>query len=161
MKLFTRKQQPSVREEQNTVDLTSKATVQEFLDGFRLRDVDAAMSVVDHEARVNIYPLGVRDGGESELRSLLTGTVNAFPDLRLTVKELIEVGALVVAEIKVEGTQAADYLGAINQEKHLDVDQGWRFTVDDGRIAGVDAYWCQNQLYRRLAVKRLDQVAIV
>jgi hypothetical protein len=25
----------------------------------------------------------------------------------------------------------------------------------------VQAYWCQNQLYRRLAVKRLDHVAIV
>ena len=60
-----------------------------------------------------------------------------------------------------EGTQAADYLGAINQEKHLDVDQAWRFTVAGDRITGVDAYWCQNQLYRRLAVKRLDQISLV
>jgi hypothetical protein len=25
----------------------------------------------------------------------------------------------------------------------------------------VSAYWCQQQLYRRLAVKRFDQVALV
>jgi ketosteroid isomerase-like protein len=71
------------------------------------------------------------------------------------------VGDVVLAEVSIEGTQAADYLGVINQEKHLDVDQAWRFTVENGSITTIQAYWCQNQLYRRLAVKRLDQIAIV
>jgi len=31
----------------------------------------------------------------------------------------------------------------------------------DGRIVAIDAYWCQQQLYRRLGVKRFDQIAIV
>jgi hypothetical protein len=30
----------------------------------------------------------------------------------------------------------------------------------DGLITEVTAYWCQAQLYRRLAVKRYDQIAI-
>jgi hypothetical protein len=79
----------------------------------------------------------------------------------VTVRDVIETGQVVTAEFKVEGTQAADYLGVVNQEKHLDLDQAWRFTVTGDRITGVQAYWCQNQLYRRLAVKRLDHVAIV
>ena len=29
-----------------------------------------------------------------------------------------------------------------------------------GVITGVTAYWCQQQLYRRLAVKRFDAIAI-
>ena len=29
-----------------------------------------------------------------------------------------------------------------------------------GRDHGVTAYWCQQQLYRRLAVKRFDAIAI-
>ena len=29
-----------------------------------------------------------------------------------------------------------------------------------GLITGVTAYWCQAQLYRRLAVKRYDEIAI-
>jgi hypothetical protein len=32
--------------------------------------------------------------------------------------------------------------------------------VDGGAITQVTAYWCQQQLYRRLAVKRFDQIAI-
>ncbi len=66
-----------------------------------------------------------------------------------------------VTELKLEGTQAADYLGAINQEKHLDVDQVWRLQIEDGAVTSITGYWDQNMLYRRLAVKRLDRVAIV
>ena len=38
--------------------------------------------------------------------------------------------------------------------------QAWRFVAVGGLITGVDAYWCQAQLYRRLAVKRYDEIAI-
>jgi hypothetical protein len=33
--------------------------------------------------------------------------------------------------------------------------------VSGESISAVTVYWCQNQLLRRLAVKRTDQVAIV
>ena len=32
--------------------------------------------------------------------------------------------------------------------------------VTDGLITAVTGYWDQNKLYRRLAVKRLDRIAI-
>ncbi|HEY0449988.1 nuclear transport factor 2 family protein [Actinophytocola sp.] len=140
---------------------TPADTVRAFLNALALRDVDAAMSVVDGSVTVTVHPLGVRDGGSADLRAMLAELVAAFPDLRLTVRQVVETGRVVTAELKVEGTQATDYAGVVNQEKHLDVDQAWRFTVRDDHIAGLDAYWCQNQLYRRLAVKRLDQIAIV
>jgi ketosteroid isomerase-like protein len=140
---------------------TPGGTVTAFLTAFGLRDVDAAMAVVSAAVSVDVHPLGVADGGADDLRTVLTGIVTAFPDLHLTVLGVIETGQVVTAELKVEGTQAADYIGVVNQEKHLDVDEAWRFTVRDGAIVALDVYWCQNQLYRRLAVKRLDQIAIV
>jgi steroid delta-isomerase-like uncharacterized protein len=160
MKLFTRKDQA---EDQAgaAAEVTPARTVSAFLTAFGKRDVGAALSVVDDAVRVDIHPTGLREGGQADLRAFLTETATAFPDLLVTVKNLIETGSVVTAELKVEGTQAAGYLGAINQEKHLDVDQAWRFTVSGDRITGVDAYWCQNQLYRRLAVKRLDQISLV
>ena len=54
-----------------------------------------------------------------------------------------------------------EVFAVLNQEKHIDVDQVWLLASRDGRISSITGYWCQNQLYRRLAVKRLDQVAIV
>lgn len=143
------------------MDMTPEQVVQAFLTAFQLADVETAMSVVDSSIRVDVYPLGLRAGGFDDLRGLLTEIVTAFPDLRVTVRNVIPAAAVVTVELKVEGTQARDYLGAVNQEKHLDLDEAWRFTVAGGRITGVGVYWCQGQLYRRLAVKRVDQIAIV
>ncbi|MFK0004761.1 nuclear transport factor 2 family protein [Paenarthrobacter sp. NPDC090522] len=149
------------------MSVSPRQTVDAFLNGFRLKDVNAALSTVSDDAKVTVYPLLVVDGTKSVVRSLLEDIVAAFPDVLVTVKNVIELerGRVIVAEFKIEGTQAGDFLGAINQEKHLDLDTAWRFTLsgeeNNSRITGIDAYWCQNQLYRRLAVKRQDQVTIV
>ncbi|TWE09977.1 nuclear transport factor 2 family protein [Rudaeicoccus suwonensis] len=140
---------------------SSRQTVEAFLTGLRLRDIGGALSCVRDDAVVTVFPTRVIDGGRADLADLLTDIARAFPDLLLTVSHIVEVGQVVVAEFKLEGTQAADFLGAINQEKHLDIDTAWRFTVVDDRISAIEAYWCQNQLYRRLAVKRQDHVTIV
>ena len=94
------------------------------------------------------------------LRGVLADLVRGFPDLMISVSRVITTGNVVTALFKAEGTQAAGYAGAINQEKHLDIDQAWRFVTGGGLITEVTAYWCQAQLYRRLAVKRYDEIAI-
>ena len=139
---------------------TAAQTVHMFLDAFARRDVDAAMAVVDSQVAVTVPPFGLNEKGADVLRAVLADQVRAFPDLMITVSRVIATGDVVTALFKAEGTQGADYAGAINQEKHLDIDQAWRFVVADGLIRAVDAYWCQAQLYRRLAVKRYDEIAI-
>lgn len=140
---------------------TPEQTVRHFLDGLSRLDVEDAVSVVGDAVDVRIYPLDLQGSAVADIRGALQDVVTAFPDLHVTVKTVIQTGDVVAVELKLEGTQGADYVGVTNQEKHLDLDQAWRFVVTDGRITRIDAYWCQNQLYRRLAVKRLDQVAIV
>ena len=139
---------------------TPAPTVETFLDALAGHDADAAMAVVDSQAAVTVHPFGLNDKGADALRSVLADLVRAFPDLMISVSRVIATGDVVTALFKAEGTQSADYAGAINQEKHLDIDQAWRFVVSDGLIRQVDAYWCQAQVYRRLAVKRYDEIAI-
>ena len=139
---------------------TPTQTVETFLDALVRHDVDAAMALVDSQAAVTVHPFGLHDKGADVLRTVLADLERAFPDLMVTVSRVIVTGDVVTALFKAEGTQSADYAGAINQEKHLDIDQAWRFVVTDGLITEVAAYWCQAQLYRRLAVKRYDEVAI-
>ena len=139
---------------------TPTQTVQAFLEAFGRHDIDAAIAHLAPQASVTVHPLGLRDGGPDTLRQVLADLVHGFPDLVISVSALISTGDVVTAQFKAEGTQAAGYAGAINQEKHLDIDQAWRFTVGGGLITGVSAYWCQAQLYRRLAVKRYDEIAI-
>jgi limonene-1,2-epoxide hydrolase len=143
------------------VTTSPRQTVEAFLAGFRHLDVDAALSTVSADAIVTVHPLQVVGGEKDVMRTLLQDIARSFPDLLLKVRSVLELGDVVVAEVKIEGTQAADFLGVINQEKHLDIDTAWRFTTTGDQITGIDVYWCQNQLYRRLAVKRTDQIAIV
>ena len=145
----------------NTVKDAPAQPVHDFLDAFGRRNVATALLLATADVSVVVHPLGVQGTGHEALRPVLADIVGAFPDLRLTVQRVITTGDTVTALVKVEGTQAGEYAGAINQEKHLDLDQAWRFTVTGGAITAVAAYWCQQQLYRRLAVKRLDQIAIV
>ncbi len=139
---------------------TPAETVREFLDGLARHDIDAAMAAVDPQVAVTVHPLGVGDIGAGALRRVLAGLVRGFPDLVISVSRVIVTGDVVTALVKAEGTQSADYAGAINQEKHLDIDQAWRFETAGGLITAATAYWCQAQLYRRLAVKRYDEIAI-
>jgi len=139
---------------------TPAQTVEAFLAALARRDVDAAIALVDSQAAVTVHPFGLHEKGADVLRTVLADLVRAFPDLRVTVSRVITTGDVVTALFKAEGTQSAAYAGAINQEKHLDIDQAWRFVVADGLISEADAYWCQAQLYRRLAVKRYDEIAI-
>jgi steroid delta-isomerase-like uncharacterized protein len=140
------------------VTTSSQDPVVEFLDALGRRDVGAALSVVSDDVRVTTHGLGSRGDG---IREVLEDLVRAFPDLLINVKRVLRTGNVVAAEINVSGTQADTYAGAINQEKHLDLDEAWRFEINDGQIVAIDAYWCQQQLYRRLGVKRFDQIAIV
>ena len=139
---------------------TPTQTVQAFLDALARHDIDAATAMVDPRASVTVHPLDVHAQGADALRTVLEDLLRGFPDLMISVSRVITTGDVVTALLRAEGTQAAGYARAINTEKHLDIEQAWRFTTRGGLITGVAVYWCQAQLYRRLAVKRYDEIAI-
>ena len=141
--------------------MSARETADGFLDGLARRDVALATAEVAGDVAVAIYPLGVAGSGRALLDDCLRELFTAFPDLLVTVKKTVVTGAFVTAEVKLEGTQAAGFAGIVNQEKHIDVDAAWRLRILDGVITEVDGFWCQQQVYRRLGVKRLDQLAIV
>ena len=118
-------------------------------------DADAALRLLEPDAPIELVP-AAREG-----RSFLPKLISAFPDLLVQVRSVMGTAEWAVVEVKLEGTQASDFLGIVNQEKHLDLDQAWMVWGGREKIARVRAYWCQNQLYRRLAVKRLDRISIL
>ena len=114
------------------------------------------------EATVSLVPLNRHGPMAADGASYLRELSGSFPDLLVRVRRLFVTGDnTAVAEITIDGTQADAFLAVANQEKHVDLDQAWMLTVTpDDRISAVIAYWDQNQLYRRLGVKRLDKVTI-
>jgi steroid delta-isomerase-like uncharacterized protein len=132
-----------------------------FFDALNRRDANAALALVAPDAFVEIVPVALKGNAAEHGRRFVESLVASFPDLLIRIRSVMATGALAVVELKLEGTQAADFFGVLNQEKHVDVDQGWMVWTARGKITGLRAYWCQNQLYRRLAVKRLDRVSIL
>jgi ketosteroid isomerase-like protein len=125
------------------------------------RDTSGALALVAPHASVTLVPLNLQGDAEEVGRQYFEQLTSAFPDLAVRLRRLF-VGSdnTAVAEVTIEGTQAADFFGIINQEKLMDLDQVWLLHLSDGTIDQVKAYWCQNRLYRRLGVKRLDHVTI-
>lgn len=149
------------QEKVETVHSDPGAVVAGFVAALDAHDLDRAFALVDSDAEVRLPAAGVA-GTADDAREFLGATLVAFPDLTVRVKRTIVTGGgTVVVEAKLEGTQAGDYLGVVNQEKHLDVDESWLLRVRDGRIHTIHGYWCQLQVYRRLAVRRIDEPAIV
>jgi putative intracellular protease/amidase/predicted ester cyclase len=124
------------------------------------RDADGASSLIEPDAIVDFGPAGISGSFAQRGARFFRDLIAAFPDLRVTVRSIVADSETAAVEMTVEGTQRADFLGIHNQEKHLDLDQAWVITAADGKITNIRAYWCQNQLYRRLAVNRLDQISI-
>jgi steroid delta-isomerase-like uncharacterized protein len=140
--------------------VTAAGLADRFLAAVQRGDLDGAFSLVSPTAAVIIHPTG-QAGGAEIAREFFREALAAFPDLMLTVTRSTACSdGRVLIELTFEGTQAADFLGAINQEKHLDIEQGWLLATRDGLITAITGYWDQNKLYRRLAVKRLDRIAI-
>lgn len=142
--------------------MSSRSVAQEFFAGVQSGDTGKVAGLLAPGATVALVPLGITGTMAAEGTAYLRALAEAFPDLLVRVRRLfVTADNAAVAEVTLDGTQAADFLGAVNQEKHFDLDQAWILQVDDGdRITAVTGYWCQNQAYRRLGVKRLDKVSI-
>jgi predicted ester cyclase len=132
-----------------------------FFASMDARDANGVIALVNPHANVSLVPLHLQGAAEDVGRRYIEQLVSAFPDLSVRVRRLF-VGDdnTAVAEITIAGTQAADFFGIVNQEKLMDLDQVWFLRMNDAVIDRIKAYWCQNRLYRRLGVRRLDHVTI-
>jgi len=141
--------------------LSSIDIARNFFARMDAHDTSDALALVTPHARVTLVPLHLQGDAEEVGRPYFEQLTSAFPDLSVRVRRLF-VGndGTAVVQVTIEGTQAADFFGIINQEKFMDLEQVWFLHVTDGAIDRIKAYWCQNQLYRRLGVKRLDHVTI-
>lgn len=132
----------------------------QFVANMAAGDVNATLALIAPNTNVKIYPLNV-EGGDDVMRDYLQQLATAFPELTIRTRRVFVGGDnTAVVEIAIRGVQAGEFFGILDQEKLLDLDQVWMLHITDGKIDNIAAYWDQNRLYRRLAVKRQDRVTI-
>jgi steroid delta-isomerase-like uncharacterized protein len=142
--------------------MSARSLAEKFFALIEAGKVDEILGLMTPDATVSLVPLNRHGPMAADGASYLRELSRSFPDLLVRVRRLFVTGDnTAVAEITIDGTQADAFLAVANQEKHVDLDQAWMLMVTpDDRISAVIAYWDQNQLYRRLGVKRLDNVTI-
>jgi predicted ester cyclase len=142
--------------------LSARRLAEKFFGHMEAGEVDEILGMMTPDATMSLVPLNRHGPMAADGASYLSELARSFPDLLVRVRRLFVTGDnTAVAEITIDGTQAGAFLAVANQDKHVDLDQAWMLTVTpDDRISAVVAYWDQNQLYRRLGVKRLDKVTI-
>jgi steroid delta-isomerase-like uncharacterized protein len=142
--------------------MSARSLAEKFFALIEAGKVDEILGLMTPDATVSLVPLNRHGPMAADGASYLRELSRSFPDLLVRVRRLFVTGDdTAVAEITIDGTQADDFLAVVSTEKHFDLDQAWMLKVTpDDRISAVTAYWDQNQLYRRLGVKRLDQVTI-
>jgi steroid delta-isomerase-like uncharacterized protein len=111
------------------------ATVRRVYDLLDAGDVDAfgdllADDFVEHEQLPGLAPS--KDG----VKNFFRGQIAAFPDLRMTVEDLITDGAKAVARVRYTGTQLGEFNGMPATGKAVDVQLVDIFAfAADGRIS--------------------------
>ena len=142
--------------------MNARSLAEEFFAHMEAGQVDEILGMMTPDATASLVPLNRHGPMAAHGAPYLRELSGSFPDLLVRVRRLFVTGGnTAVAEITIDGTQAGDFLAVVNQEKHFDLDQAWMLEVTpDDRISAVIAYWDQNQLYRRLGVKRLDKITI-
>ena len=142
--------------------MSTRELAEKFFGPVEAGEGDEILGMMTPDATVSLIPLNRHGPMAADGASYLRELALAFPDLMVRVRRVfVTADNTAIAEITIDGTQADDFLAVANQEKQVDLDQAWMLTfTPDDRISAVIAYWDQNQLYRRLGVKRLDQITI-
>jgi predicted ester cyclase len=116
----------------------NKTVVTRLLDSINTRALDqlpglVTSDVVDHNAVIFMQPEGP-GGVEEGIRMLLTG----FPDLRITVHELIGEADTVVARMTVSGTNLGEYRGLPQPtNQRFETEAIAIFRLDGGKVTEI------------------------
>jgi steroid delta-isomerase-like uncharacterized protein len=116
----------------------NKATFRRAIDATNSHDRDLMSRTFDEifDPKVLIRtPLPVQTNGSGAIKEVFTTLLRAFPDLQVTIDDLIEEEDKVVARQTVTGTHQGAYLGVPPTGKRVTYDEIFVVRFLNGRIA--------------------------
>jgi SnoaL-like domain len=140
----------------------ARATAEAFLHRTTAGMIDDALALLAPNASADLTPLKLRGPASEVIGRYGRDLARAFPELRLRTRRVfVGMDGTVVAEVTMEGVQAAELWGIPSRGRALDLDQVWLLRVDESvRLSRIGAYWCQLLLCRSLGERRLDRVSV-
>jgi steroid delta-isomerase-like uncharacterized protein len=116
----------------------NKATISRFCDAMNSGDAELIAKTIDEVVEPDVLirtPLPVEATGAQALKEVFARLHRVFPDLHITVEDLIAEGDKVVGRNLVTGTHQGDYMGVPPTGKSVAYDEIFIFRFRNGRIA--------------------------
>jgi hypothetical protein len=117
---------------------SNKAVIERFQDALNSADAELRSKAIDEFVEPDVVirtPLPVEATGAQALKEVFGRLHQAFPDLQVTIEDLIAEDDKVVARNKVTGTHRGEYMGLPPTGKSITYNEIFVFRVVDGRIA--------------------------
>ena len=117
---------------------SNKATVRRFHDATTTGDAELISQTIDElvEPDAVIHtPLPIEATGAQLLKEVFARLHRAFPDLHITIEDLIEEGDKVVSRNMVTGTHQGEYMGIPPTGKSVTYNEIFILRFTGGRIA--------------------------
>lgn len=133
-----------------------RSLVEEVLNKGNLEALSEYMSlnVVDHGASASGLPPG-REGIKQALGAFLT----AFPDLKLTIEEVIAEGDKVVGRVTFRGTHKGEFMGISPTGKEITVESIEINRISDGKFVEHWEVFDQLGMMQQLGIVSLPEEA--
>jgi steroid delta-isomerase-like uncharacterized protein len=116
----------------------NKAAFRRFHDAANSGDAELLAKTIDEMFMPDVIlrtPLPVQATGAQAIKEVFARLHRAFPDLHVTVEDLIEEGDKVVGRNSVRGTHQGEYMGLPPTGKPVSYNEIIIFQFADGRVA--------------------------
>ena len=117
---------------------SNKATFRRFHDAMNTSDVELIAQAIDEFVEPDVLirtPLPVQATGAQALKEVFARLHRAFPDLHITVEDVIAEGDRVVGRNSVTGTHQGEYMGLAPTGKPVAYNEIFIVRFVNGRIA--------------------------
>jgi steroid delta-isomerase-like uncharacterized protein len=116
----------------------NKANFRHFCDAMNTGDPEIISRTIDELVEPDALirtPLPLDSTGRDKLKEVFARLHRAFPDLRVTIEDLIAEGDKVVARNTVTGTHQGEYMGLQPTGKSVTYNEIFIFRFVEGRVA--------------------------
>ena len=122
----------------STTQATNKAAFRRLHDAMNSGDAELIAKAIDEVVEPDVLirtPLPVQATGAQALKEVFARLHRAFPDLHVTVEDVVADGDKVVSRNSVTGTHQGEYMGLPATGRPVAYNEIFIFRFVDGRIA--------------------------
>jgi steroid delta-isomerase-like uncharacterized protein len=119
-------------------ETSNKTTIRRFQDAANTHDAELISKTIDEVFKPDVLirtPLPIEATGAQAIKDVWTRLHRAYPDLHVTIEDLIAEGDKVVSRNTVTGTHQGEYMGLPPTGKSITYNEIFIVRFADGRIA--------------------------